>query len=140
MNMEATCSIEMSVDFLWTTLRYIPKDRKLHNHRCGTSNPTNVSNIPLAVLVPLLKSLAAISVEVGGLLMTLLQSEISRRNVEIQINRPVYYPPSYGSTALCWTLVTFMLLNPIHSRCDSFDGGLAGRKAATYTQNKTNTE
>jgi hypothetical protein len=33
-----------------------------------------------------------------------------------------------------WCL--FQFLNPIHSRQDSLDGGLASRKAATYTQNK----
>jgi hypothetical protein len=34
----------------------------------------------------------------------------------------------------------FQFLNPIHSRQDTFDGGLARRKAATCTQNNTNTE
>jgi hypothetical protein len=37
-----------------------------------------------------------------------------------------------------WPL--FQFLNPIHSRQDSSDGGSARRKAATYTQNNTNTE
>jgi hypothetical protein len=46
----------------------------------------------------------------------------------------------YGSTALCWALVAFQFFNPIHSRKDSLDGGSARRKAATYTQNNTNTE
>jgi hypothetical protein len=32
--LEATCLYETSVDFQWTTRRYIPKDRTLHNHRC----------------------------------------------------------------------------------------------------------
>jgi hypothetical protein len=31
---EAICSSEMSVDFQWTTRRYIPEDGTLHNHRC----------------------------------------------------------------------------------------------------------
>jgi hypothetical protein len=35
-----------------------------------------------------------------------------------------------------WLL--FQFLDPIHSRQDSLDGGSAGRKAATYTQNNTN--
>jgi hypothetical protein len=30
----------MSVDFQWTTWRYIPEDRTLHNHCCDNSNPT----------------------------------------------------------------------------------------------------
>jgi hypothetical protein len=30
----------------------------------------------------------------------------------------------------------FQILNPIHSRQDSLDGGSARRKVATYTQNK----
>jgi hypothetical protein len=34
----------------------------------------------------------------------------------------------------------FQFPNPIHSRKDSLDGGSARRKAATYTQNNTNTE
>jgi hypothetical protein len=71
MNMEATCSVKMPVDFLWTTLRYIPKVRNLQNHRRGTSEHMNVSNIPLAVLAPLLKSLEILSVKVGGLLIKL---------------------------------------------------------------------
>jgi hypothetical protein len=37
-----------------------------------------------------------------------------------------------------WPL--FRFLNPIHSRYDSLDGGSARHKAATYTQNNTNTE
>jgi hypothetical protein len=37
-----------------------------------------------------------------------------------------------------WPLLQF--LNHIHSRYDSLDGGSALRKAATYTQDKTNTE
>jgi hypothetical protein len=35
-----------------------------------------------------------------------------------------------------WLL--FRVLNPIHSRYNSLDGGSARRKAATYTQNNTN--
>jgi hypothetical protein len=31
---EAICSPETSVDFQWTTLRYIAEDITLHNHRC----------------------------------------------------------------------------------------------------------
>jgi hypothetical protein len=47
----------------------------------------------------------------------------------------------YGYTAVCWTLAAFFqFLDPIHSRYDSLDGGSARRKAATYTQNNTNTE
>jgi hypothetical protein len=37
-----------------------------------------------------------------------------------------------------WPL--FQFLNPKHSWLDSLDGGSARRKAATYTQNNTNTE
>jgi hypothetical protein len=32
--MEATNFSETSVDFQWTTRRYIAEDRTLHNHRC----------------------------------------------------------------------------------------------------------
>jgi hypothetical protein len=32
--MEAICSSETSVDFQWTTWRYIPEDSIIHNHRC----------------------------------------------------------------------------------------------------------
>jgi hypothetical protein len=32
--MVAICSYETSVDSQWTTLRYIPEDGTLHNHRC----------------------------------------------------------------------------------------------------------
>jgi hypothetical protein len=42
----------------------------------------------------------------------------------------------HGSTALD----AFQFLNPIHSRCDSFDGGSACRKVAIYTRNNTDTE
>jgi hypothetical protein len=34
----------------------------------------------------------------------------------------------------------FQFANLIYSRQDSLDGGSAGRKAATYTQNNINTE
>jgi hypothetical protein len=34
----------------------------------------------------------------------------------------------------------FQFFERIHSRYDSLDGGWACRKAATYTQNNTNTE
>jgi hypothetical protein len=34
----------------------------------------------------------------------------------------------------------FQFLNPVHSRQYSLDGGSARRKAATYTQDSTNTE
>jgi hypothetical protein len=37
-------------------------------------------------------------------------------------------------------LPLFQFLNPVHSWYDSLDGGSAGRKAVTYTQNITNTE
>jgi hypothetical protein len=33
--MEATCSPETSVGFYWTTRRYIPEYRTLHNHLRG---------------------------------------------------------------------------------------------------------
>jgi hypothetical protein len=45
----------------------------------------------------------------------------------------------YGSTALLGLRRFFCSLS-IHSWYDSFDGGSARRKAATYTQNNTNTE
>jgi hypothetical protein len=51
---------------------------------------------------------------------------------------PPSLPPSTsGFTALCWPLVTFQFLNPIHSRYDPLNGGSASHKAATYTQNNT---
>jgi hypothetical protein len=34
LKMEAICSPETSVDFQWTTPRYIAGDRTLHNHCC----------------------------------------------------------------------------------------------------------
>jgi hypothetical protein len=34
LKMEAICSSEMSVDFQWSTRRYILEDSTLHNHRC----------------------------------------------------------------------------------------------------------
>jgi hypothetical protein len=34
LKIEATCSSKTSVDFWWTTWRYTPEDRTLHNHRC----------------------------------------------------------------------------------------------------------
>jgi hypothetical protein len=37
-----------------------------------------------------------------------------------------------------WPLLEF--LDFLHSRLDSLDGGSARRKAATYTQNNTNTK
>jgi hypothetical protein len=39
-----------------------------------------------------------------------------------------------------WSLAAFQFHNPIHHSWDSLDGGSARRKAATYTQNNTNTE
>jgi hypothetical protein len=46
----------------------------------------------------------------------------------------------YGSTALCWMLAAFQILNPVHSRYYSLEGRSARRQAATYTQNNTDTE
>jgi hypothetical protein len=34
-----TCSSETSVDFRRTTLRYIPEDRTIHNHRSESLKP-----------------------------------------------------------------------------------------------------
>jgi hypothetical protein len=39
---EAICSSETSVDFQWTTRRYIPEDSTLHSPAVRTSNPTRV--------------------------------------------------------------------------------------------------
>jgi hypothetical protein len=39
-----------------------------------------------------------------------------------------------------WLWPFFQILDPIHRRQDSLDGGSARRKAATYTENNTNTE
>jgi hypothetical protein len=39
-----------------------------------------------------------------------------------------------------WTLAAFSVSWSIHRRWDSLDGGSARSKAATYTQNNTNTE
>jgi hypothetical protein len=39
-----------------------------------------------------------------------------------------------------WTLATFSVSSSIHSRQDSLEEWSARRKAATYTQNNTNTE
>jgi hypothetical protein len=44
------------------------------------------------------------------------------------------YSPFVGPQPL------FQLLNPIHSRYDSLDGGSASFKVSTYTQNNTSTE
>jgi hypothetical protein len=33
---EATFSSETSADFQWTSWRYIPEDRTIHNYRCET--------------------------------------------------------------------------------------------------------
>jgi hypothetical protein len=40
--MEATCSCEISVDFQWTTRRYIPEDSTLHNHRYENLKSYNI--------------------------------------------------------------------------------------------------
>jgi hypothetical protein len=46
-----------------------------------------------------------------------------------------------GSTALCWALASSSFPSFfLHRRYDSLDGGSARRKAATYTQDNTNTE
>jgi hypothetical protein len=50
------------------------------------------------------------------------------------------YLSIYGSIVLCWTLAVFQIINPIHSLYVSLNGESARRKAATYTQNNTNTE
>jgi hypothetical protein len=50
------------------------------------------------------------------------------------------YLSIYGSTAICWTLAAFQLLDRLDCRWDSLDGGLARRKDATCTQDSTNTE
>jgi hypothetical protein len=34
LKIEAMCSSETPVEFQWTTQRYIPENRDLHNHRC----------------------------------------------------------------------------------------------------------
>jgi DNA replication protein DnaD len=43
---------------------------------------------------------------------------------------------SMALQSFCWTMATIQFLNPIHS----LDGEIASRKAAIYTQNKTNIE
>jgi hypothetical protein len=43
----------------------------------------------------------------------------------------------HGSTALCWASAAFSLSWSFYSQQNSLDGGSAGRKAATYTQNNT---
>jgi hypothetical protein len=62
------------------------------------------------------------------------------QNFKDKVNITIYLS-IYGSTDLLLDLGRFFqFLNPIHSREDSLDGGSAIRKAATYTQNNTNTE
>jgi hypothetical protein len=41
--MEAICSSETSVDFQRTTLRYVPEDSTLHNHRCENLNSYTIA-------------------------------------------------------------------------------------------------
>jgi hypothetical protein len=53
----------------------------------------------------------------------------TRHNIYVCIYLSIYIP-FVGP----WPI--FQLLNPIHSRWDSFDRGSARRKAAAYTQNK----
>jgi hypothetical protein len=50
----------------------------------------------------------------------------------------IYLSMALQSSVGPWPL--FQFLNLIHSRQESLDGGSARRKAATYTQNNTNTE
>jgi hypothetical protein len=45
LKMEATCSSKMSVDFEWTTQRYIPEDRTLHNHCCENLKSYNYNSV-----------------------------------------------------------------------------------------------
>jgi hypothetical protein len=44
----------------------------------------------------------------------------------------------YGPLVVHWPLL--QIVNSIHSRWDSSDGGSVRHKTATYTQNNTNTE
>jgi hypothetical protein len=47
LKMEAICSTEMSVDFHWTTQRYIPEDSTHHNHHC--ENLKKFTSVPSEV-------------------------------------------------------------------------------------------
>jgi hypothetical protein len=47
LKMEAACSSETLVDFQWTTWRYIPEDRTLHNYAVRTSNHTCIRNVSI---------------------------------------------------------------------------------------------
>jgi hypothetical protein len=60
-----------------------------------------------------------------------------RKSIYLSVCLSIYLS-IYGCTALCWALAAFQLLNPIHSRQDSLDGGSARHKDSTYTQNNTN--
>jgi hypothetical protein len=46
----------------------------------------------------------------------------------------------YDSTALCWNFAVFEFLDHLHGQFDSLDEWLAHRKAATSTQDSTNTD
>jgi hypothetical protein len=49
LKMEVTFSSKTSVDFHWTTWRYIPDDRVLHNHHCETLK-SYINNFPTYIL------------------------------------------------------------------------------------------
>jgi hypothetical protein len=47
LKMEMICSSEISVDTQRTTLRYIPEDNTLHNHRCENLKPSMSTPSPM---------------------------------------------------------------------------------------------
>jgi hypothetical protein len=61
---------------------------------------------------------------------------------ELQIYTVYYKSDKLTSMALqpWWTLAGFSVSKSVHNRWNSLDGVSDRRKAATYTQNNTNTE
>jgi hypothetical protein len=59
LKMVAICSSETSVGFLWTTQRYVPEDRMLHNVRCENLKCTRLHGVTFQEWFLLLLSFAS---------------------------------------------------------------------------------
>jgi hypothetical protein len=75
----------------------------------------------------------------GPRLFQLSTNHVTSLTADVTNLQANYY--YYGSTAFCWTLgARYQFHDPIHSQYDSLDRGSARRKAATHTQNNTQTQ
>jgi hypothetical protein len=90
--MEVICSSETSLDFQRTTLRYIPEDGTLHNHRCEnlTSYVEDISDFVIFLIVTPCSLLAGFSFS-EELRVEMTRPRMRIISVELDVNRSLRY-------------------------------------------------